>query len=144
MRLQGLVYRYSVYTRTLSLTCAARHRDAILRLGHRTFISDVPNILLPPLVFSGLLVTLWMWKCLMMILFQNKIIYMPGLPPNARHERIIHYANQCSGISWQEERVKARDGIEIALCIASVDNTAHIHSTIASVPHLVYILYFQG
>jgi hypothetical protein len=30
----------------------------------------------------------------MMIVFQNKIIYMPGLPPNARKETIADYKNQ--------------------------------------------------
>jgi hypothetical protein len=143
-RLHGLVSRYSDYIRPSLLTCASRHQSAVFRPSRRAFINDVPNILLPPLVFSGLLVTLWTWKCLMMILFQNKIIYMPGLPPNARHEKIIHYANQYGDISWREERTKARDGIDIALCIASVDNTTFIRSTIASIPHLVYILYFQG
>jgi uncharacterized protein len=38
----------------------------------------------------------------MMVVFQNKIIYMPGLPPNARRERIEDYKNQCGGIQWRE------------------------------------------
>lgn len=38
----------------------------------------------------------------MMVVFQNKIIYMPGLPPNARGERIEDYKNQCGGIQWRE------------------------------------------
>jgi hypothetical protein len=53
-------------------------------------------------VFGGLVVALWTWKCFMMVVFQNKIIYMPGLPPNARRERIEDYKNQCGGIEWRE------------------------------------------
>ncbi|KAG7116760.1 Lysophosphatidylserine lipase ABHD12 like protein [Verticillium longisporum] len=70
-------------------------------------------------MFVGLLGSLWVWKCMMMVVFQNKIIYMPGLPPNARRERIEDYARQCGGISWQARRIRAADAP-------------------------VYILYFQG
>jgi hypothetical protein len=39
-------------------------------------MSTVTAILTPPAVFGGLLVTLWAYKCIMMVVFQNKIIYM--------------------------------------------------------------------
>lgn len=35
-------------------------------------------------VFVGLPTALWSYKCLMMIAFQRKIIYMGFLPPGAR------------------------------------------------------------
>ncbi|TEA12049.1 Monoacylglycerol lipase ABHD12 [Colletotrichum sidae] len=103
--------------------------------------------LLPPLYFTGLLVALWAWKCLMMIVFQNKIIYMPGLPPNARRERIEDYTKKCWGVKWQEERVQAADGTDLALCVASVtatgdEKTTSLDASVA-VPE-IYILYFQG
>uniref|UniRef100_L2G8G3 Alpha beta superfamily n=1 Tax=Colletotrichum fructicola (strain Nara gc5) TaxID=1213859 RepID=L2G8G3_COLFN len=60
--------------------------------------------LLPPLYFTGLLLALWTWKCFMMVVFQNKIIYMPGLPPTARRERIEDYEKQCWGVRWEEKR----------------------------------------
>lgn len=76
----------------------------------------------------------------MMILFQNKIIYMPGLPPNARKEKIEDYKNQCQGIQWRAESATSEDGTRISLCVASVDCCPDA-STIAKT---VYILYFQG
>jgi uncharacterized protein len=103
--------------------------------------------LLPPVVFVGLLGALWVWKCTMMVLFQNKIIYMPGLPPNARKQTIEEYAGQCGGVQWEERRIRATDGTDLALCIATVSSSGG-HELVsgdqsgAEVP--VYILYFQG
>jgi hypothetical protein len=109
------------------------------RAGWRTF-GGISTIVLPPVVFGGLVAALWSWKCLMMILFQNKIIYMPGLPPNARKEKIENYQNQCGGIKWRQESAISEDGTRISLCVASVDfgldASAHAKT--------VYILYFQG
>ncbi|ROT35003.1 hypothetical protein SODALDRAFT_353430 [Sodiomyces alkalinus F11] len=103
---------------------------------------------LPPLMFVGLLGALWIWKCAMMIVFQNKIIYMPGLPPNARRERIQDYARECGGVVWEERRTRAADGTDLALCVASVESTGPKTSTSpgASASGIipVYILYFQG
>ncbi|GKT64654.1 alpha/beta hydrolase superfamily protein [Colletotrichum tofieldiae] len=102
---------------------------------------------LPPLVFTGLLVALWTQKCIAMVVFQNKIIYMPGLPPNARRERIQDYAKQCWGVRWEEKRVQAADGTDLALCVASATSTGDKKTTsygdTLSVPS-IYILYFQG
>ncbi|CZT46773.1 uncharacterized protein RSE6_07261 [Rhynchosporium secalis] len=73
-----------------------------------------------------------------MVLFQNKIIYMPGLPPNARREKISDYKNQCSGIEWREESITSFDGTKISLCVASVNKLEVCEGK------MVYILYFQG
>jgi hypothetical protein len=116
------------------------------------------TVLLPPVVFCGLLGTLWLWKCAMMVLFQNKIIYMPGLPPNARRERIEDYAGQCGGVRWEEKRIRAADGTDLALCVANVLSSGPHHPTSphakdavaadatgpAAAAPAVYILYFQG
>src|SRR6266498_2441351 len=60
--------------------------------GTRHFSLDViPTVLLPPIVFSGLLLTLWAYKCFMMVVFQNKIIYMPNVPPFSRNEKVEDY-----------------------------------------------------
>ncbi|KAI5805316.1 hypothetical protein DFH27DRAFT_550465 [Peziza echinospora] len=86
--------------------------------------------LLSPIVFIGLLGSLWGYKCLMMILFQDRIIYMPGMPPGARRETISDYTSQCGGISWREERINVhhelglkrwfglRKGVELACAVA--------------------------
>ncbi|CRK33252.1 hypothetical protein BN1723_003934 [Verticillium longisporum] len=104
---------------------------------------------LPPLMFVGLLGSLWVWKCMMMVVFQNKIIYMPGLPPNARRERIEDYARQCGDISWQARRIRAADGTDLAVCMTDVacDGSKAGASSLAAGRGLatpVYILYFQG
>ncbi|KAK0124070.1 hypothetical protein ONS95_009056 [Cadophora gregata] len=101
-------------------------------------LGGIPTLLLPPVVFGGLVIALWTWKCFMMVLFQNKIIYMPGLPPNARRETIAEYRTQCSGIEWREEMIRSLDGTRISLCVASVNDFDVCNERI------VYILYFQG
>lgn len=74
----------------------------------------------------------------MMVIFQNKIIYMPGLPPNTRRDTIADYKNQCSGMEWREERKRSGDGTRISLCVASVNELKDCGG------RMVYILYFQG
>jgi len=75
----------------------------------------------------------------MMVVFQNKIIYMPGLPPNARSETIADYESQCGGIEWKEEKTSSADGTRISLCVARVDN-----GIASEASERVYVLYFQG
>jgi hypothetical protein len=127
--------------RQLPLELATK-RNATSYLSRRSFTDIIPAVLIPPVVFSGLVVTLWTWKCFMMVLFQNRIIYMPGLPPNARRERISDYASQCAGITWREERTTSSDGTEIGLCVAEVESSVQAISN--GNQQTVYILYFQG
>lgn len=100
-------------------------------------ISTISTVLLPPVVFAGLIVTLWTWKCFMMVLFQNKIIYMPFLPPNARSDTIAEYSSQCDGIKWKEEHITSGDGTDIALAVAEVGSQKE--DAVEKV-----VLYFQG
>lgn len=95
-----------------------------------------------------------------MVTFQNKIIYMPGLPPNARREKIQDYASRCGGLQWREERTRAADGTDLALCVTDVDLGSGVASTSTSTststsaspftptpgrPDMAfYVLYFQG
>lgn len=99
--------------------------------------------MLAPVVFAGLFVALWTWKCCMLVLFQNKIIFMPGMPPNSRSESIADYAGQCAGIKWREERVRALDGTNLALCVAEVPLGSRPACQGQPTTHF-YILYFQG
>ena len=101
----------------------------------------VAPFLMPPLLFSGLFVALWCWKCAMMVLFQNAIIYNPFLPPNARSMTIDEVSRDCGRIKWREERIKSLDGTEIALCVADVPSKPE--PSTAKAAH-AYILYFQG
>ena len=96
---------------------------------------------MPPLIFTGLFVALWAWKCTMLVLFQNLIIYNPFLPPNARSLRIAEFARQCGGIAWREERMRSLDGTDLALVVTDVASRA----TETTLPRRsAYILYFQG
>ncbi|KAK5632630.1 hypothetical protein RRF57_008344 [Xylaria bambusicola] len=97
---------------------------------------------LAPFVFGGLLVSLWTWKCFMMVVFQNKIIYMPGLPPNSRWEKINDYRDRLGGISWREERIRAADGTALALCVTDLDLGSEKDAQLPDTTF--YILYFQG
>ncbi|KAJ5037198.1 uncharacterized protein L3040_007378 [Drepanopeziza brunnea f. sp. 'multigermtubi'] len=108
-----------------------------MEAGQPRYLGSSAPFLLPPVIFSGLIVALWSWKCLMMVLFQSKIIYMPGLPPNARRETIAEYKGQCGGIEWREEKIKSLDGTRISLLVASVNDGIPTAKT-------VYILYLQG
>lgn len=104
-------------------------------------------ILAPPLLFCGLLAALWTWKCTMLVVFQNKIIYTPGLPPNARRETIADYESKCYGIQWREERIRAVDNTSLALCVAEVragDAWGKSQAPTGARRIPVYILYFQG
>lgn len=141
-RAQSLPSRASTLSRITAptLTCSGR------RTLHLEGIAQVP------VIFGGLFVALWTWKCTMLVVFQNKIIYMPGLPPNARWERIEDYASQCRGISWREERTRAADGTDLALCVANMDigrqqrrPPSGIGGEDGGRPEAnVYLLYFQG
>ncbi|KAB8304909.1 hypothetical protein EYC80_004234 [Monilinia laxa] len=114
------------------------------KYGHvqyqRRSFFEIPMFLVPPLYFLGLGIGMWTWKCLMMITFQNKIIYMPGLPPNSRQETIANYQKDCLGIKWREEKIKSTDGTAISLCVAEVSSAAGTGRR----RRIVYILYFQG
>ncbi|EEY17740.1 conserved hypothetical protein [Verticillium alfalfae VaMs.102] len=118
--------RVSSCTGSSSLRCTTPR--AVLSPARFTILPRTPKrhlqtqvFWLPPLMFVGLLGSLWIWKCMMMVVFQNKIIYMPGLPPNARRERIEDYARQCGGISWQARRIRAADGTDLSVCMTSVE-----------------------
>ena len=100
---------------------ARPRRPSGLCHGRRIFtLSTLTAILTPPAVFGGLFITLWTYKCIMMIVFQNKIIYMPGVPPFARSEKVSDYANQCRPVEWQEHVIKAADGTIIKLLAGSI------------------------
>ncbi|KAF7543829.1 hypothetical protein G7Z17_g10435 [Cylindrodendrum hubeiense] len=129
-----------------SLSLAWSSRAAVaharnVRSCRRSF--HVAPILMPPLLFSGLFVALWCWKCTMMVLCQNMIIYNPFLPPDSRSLRIADFAKDCGGIQWREERIRSLDGTEIALCVSDVSPASH-SGAVGRIKTPVYILYFQA
>lgn len=86
----------------------------------------------PPLVFAQLLLSLWAYKvchkqarlnmvqCLMMIIFQNKLIYLPYIPYGARKETIQDYIPQLLGFNWATLEIKTRDGERLTTCTAEI------------------------
>ncbi len=58
----------------------------------------------------------------MVILFQNKIIYMPSMSPSSRGEKIEHYQAPCRLMVWRQNRIRGRDedGVEVALAVGEV------------------------
>ena len=104
----------------------------------------IPPVAMPPVIFTGLFMTLWCWKCTMLILFQNLIIYNPFMPPNARSMLISDFARQCGGVEWREERIESLDRTEIALCVSEISARGAARSGSTASPTPVYILYFQG
>ncbi|KAL7939170.1 Alpha/Beta hydrolase protein [Trichoderma chlorosporum] len=98
----------------------------------------IGQVLMPPIIFTGLFLALWCYKCIMLVLLQNAIIYNPFLPPNARSMTISEFSRQCGGIEWREDRIKSLDDTEIALCISEMSCGDKQPKT------PVYILYFQG
>lgn len=102
------------------------------------------QVLMPPLIFTGLFLALWCYKCIMLVLFQNAIIYNPFLPPNARSMTISEFSRQCGGVEWKEDRIKSLDGTEIALCISEISCGDERGSSSKGPKTPVYILYFQG
>jgi hypothetical protein len=83
-----------------------------------------------------------------MVVFQNKIIFNPGLPPNARRETIAAYERECRGIQWREEEIRSTDNTKLVLCVADASSAGGAGPTGQAVARArrvpVYILYFQG
>lgn len=118
-------------------------------------LSSVPAVLLPPVVFTGLLITLWTYKCLMMIIFQNKIIYMPSMPPFSRSEKVEDYAGSCKPVIWTEHSIRSEDGTPLKLLegqiphqqqsgVAVDDNDNNNTASITPRYQHVVTIYFQG
>ncbi|KAL2287851.1 hypothetical protein FJTKL_04656 [Diaporthe vaccinii] len=103
----------------------------------------IPGYLLPPVIFTGLLFALYIWKSFIMVSLQNKIIYAPYLPPTARFEQIADWQSKLFGIEWKEIHMRSIDGTDLALAVASV-STEVDESIGQDVSHHVYILYLQG
>ncbi|KAK1060609.1 hypothetical protein LTR74_011742 [Friedmanniomyces endolithicus] len=77
----------------------------------------------------------------MTVVFQEKIIYMPYMPPFARSEKIADYAASCRPVEWREERIRSIDGTKISLCVGSIPNA---RQGLPEVEKEVVICYFQG
>ena len=59
-------------------------------------------------------------QCIMMIIFQNKLIYLPYIPYGARKETIQDYTPQLLGLDWTTSEVRTRDGKKLSTCVAEI------------------------
>jgi pimeloyl-ACP methyl ester carboxylesterase len=75
-----------------------------------------------------------------MVLFQNKIIYMPSLPPGSRRERLHHYSKTWAGVSWDQRQVKSLDGTQLTVAIARPASSESVQKQQTR----TIVLYFQG
>ncbi|KAG9672339.1 putative alpha/beta superfamily hydrolase, partial [Aureobasidium melanogenum] len=76
-----------------------------------------------------------------MVLFQNKIIYMPSLPPGSRREKLEDYSKTWAGVSWEERRIKSLDGTKLSVAIARPEDPSTVTQDKRK---QVVVLYFQG
>lgn len=105
----------------------------------------IPTALQPPLIFTALLLALWVYKCAMLVLFQNRIIYMPSMPPFARSERIAEYAAACRPVTWRQERIRTKDGETLAVAVGEIAGVSRCEEAEGvGERKRVVIIYFQG
>jgi fermentation-respiration switch protein FrsA (DUF1100 family) len=120
------------------------HRARSIPFAHschrRSFLTSLPTVLVPPVVFTGLLIALWTYKIVMTVVFQEKILYMSYMPPQTRSERIEDYAATCRPVQWEEVRIKSLDGTNISLGVGSIPST----TTSKAPMREIVICYFQG
>ncbi|KGO58921.1 hypothetical protein PEX1_090190 [Penicillium expansum] len=131
-----------------------------LNIQSRSLITAaIPSFAVPPLMFIGLLLGLWTWKCFWIIIMQNKLLYLSWLPPFTRSEVISDYKAECRPVQWEEKQIRSLDGTKLAICEGqipvprkeheSVSNTAalqnkHLAKPIPKRKNSVVICYFQG
>jgi hypothetical protein len=109
----------------------------------RSFLTSLPTYLVPPVVFTGLLLALWTYKVFMTVVFQEKILYMSYMPPQTRSEKIEDYAATCKPVEWEEVRIKSLDGTKIALGVGGIP-LGQTQAIEEAATREVVICYFQG
>ncbi|KAI7089641.1 hypothetical protein KC356_g2279 [Hortaea werneckii] len=115
-------------------------------------VDSAITVLTPPALFLGLLVGLWTYKCVMTVIFQEKFIYMPYMPPFARSEKIEDYEASCKPVEWVEERIRSLDGTKISLATGRMvedEDSPKLHAALKEPPQdvkrkEVIVCYFQG
>ncbi|RAL10204.1 alpha/beta hydrolase family protein [Aspergillus homomorphus CBS 101889] len=114
-----------------------------LRRQTRTLITTtLPPILIPPTIFLGLLLALWTWKCLWIVLLQDKLLYLAWLPPLSRSEKIEDYERECRPVQWTETQIRSLDGTKLSVCEGRLPRPADRPRPRPR--RKVVICYFQG
>ncbi|KXG48088.1 uncharacterized protein PGRI_019580 [Penicillium griseofulvum] len=79
-------------------------------------MDSIPTFAIPPLMFIGLLLGLWTWKCFWIIVMQNKLLYLSWLPPFTRSDAISDHEAECRPVRWEEKQIRSLDGTKLAVC----------------------------
>ncbi|KAJ5660701.1 uncharacterized protein N7484_000073 [Penicillium longicatenatum] len=108
------------------------------------FTSSLSPLLVPPVIFVGLLVTLWTWKCFWIIVMQNKLLYLSWLPPFSRSEQISEYKRECKPVQWEEKQLRSLDGTKLAICEGYLPSDSPNQVDAKKAKNVVIICYFQG
>ncbi|KAL5337449.1 Alpha/Beta hydrolase protein [Aspergillus crustosus] len=114
--------------------------------------SSLPTPLIPPAIFIGLLLTLWTWKCLWIIILQDKLLYLSWLPPFSRSDKIEDYQKECAGVNWVEKQIRSWDGTKLVVCEGRVNPGSSLLRRVIENESVeektrkktVVIAYFQG
>ncbi|KAJ5584770.1 uncharacterized protein N7459_004570 [Penicillium hispanicum] len=123
-------------------------KDAWIPFSHtRTFFTtSIPPVLVPPVIFIGLLVALWTWKCFWIVVMQNKLLYLSWLPPFSRSDKISEYEAECRPVRWEEKHIRSLDGTKLTVCEGRIPINDHPPNAAESSKRQksVVICYFQG
>jgi fermentation-respiration switch protein FrsA (DUF1100 family) len=83
----------------------------------------------------------------MTIVFQDKIIYLPYLPPFARYEKLVDYVSVCRPVQWKQENITSLDKTRLAICVGEIGQASTRNWPHASTSYRrkrVVMCYFQG
>jgi pimeloyl-ACP methyl ester carboxylesterase len=113
IQFNGINGNYSITRKQNSVAQNVRPKQ----FQSRGLMTDtIPTFAIPPLMFIGLLVGLWTWKCFWIIVMQNKLLYLSWLPPFTRSEVISDYEAECRPVRWEEKQIRSLDGTKLAVC----------------------------
>ncbi|KAE8356364.1 Alpha/Beta hydrolase protein [Aspergillus coremiiformis] len=147
-------YYHSLSTNSNSVPCTAdvryhsKHKMRLCSFQQpRNFVTTaIPSVFVPPLIFFGLLISLWTWKCFWIVIMQDKLLYLSWLPPFARSEKISDYEAECRPVQWTEKRIRSLDGTKLTVCEGRItdQNRNGRTPTPKSNKRSVVVCYFQG
>ncbi|KAJ5378941.1 hypothetical protein N7509_012060 [Penicillium cosmopolitanum] len=138
----------SIHTRARKRACLESKTLASkfekVKHSRSLFTEAIPPALLPPAIFTGLLLGLWTWKCFWIIVMQNKLLYLSWLPPFSRSDKIEDYLAECKPVQWEEKRIQSLDGTNLAVCEGRISAQKDLSTIEPKRKKSVVICYFQG
>ncbi|KAI0086912.1 Alpha/Beta hydrolase protein [Irpex rosettiformis] len=100
---------------------------------------DAPSPWLALGAFIGLPLALWVYKCIMLVLFQRKIIYMGYVPLDARSQELNKDISPAKGIKCEEILINGERNIRLYGILVRRDSVPPSEQQPKAV-----IVYFQG